>query len=87
MNREELKKLTLAILLEVVPEAEPAKVEPGTSFRDQFDMDSIDFLNFVLRLEKEVGIKVPELDYPRLSSLDGCLAYFEAKLAQGHPST
>jgi len=45
------------------------------SFRDQLDIDSVDFLNFVLALEQRLGRTIPQLDYPRLSTLDGCVAY------------
>ena len=84
MNRTALEDQILQELLDVVPEVDAAKLDPKVSFRDQFDMDSIDFLNFVLRLEKQVGIKIPDVDYPRLSSLDGCLSYLEARFAQSN---
>ncbi|RCX23889.1 acyl carrier protein [Thioalbus denitrificans] len=79
MNREALRAETLDILQEIVPDLEPERLDSKASFRDQFEIDSIDYLNFVLTLEKKLGITIPEVDYPRLSSLDGCLAYLEAK--------
>jgi acyl carrier protein len=79
MNREELRAETLDILQEIVPDLEPERLDGKASFRDQFEIDSIDYLNFVLTLEKKLGVTIPEVDYPRLSSLDGCLAYLEAK--------
>ena len=75
MNSEEIKRTTLEVLMEVVPELEPATLDAGVSFRDQIEIDSIDYLNFVLALEKRLGIRIPEIDYPRLSSLDGCTRY------------
>lgn len=79
MNREEIKANMIAVLLDIVPEIKPEALDARASFRDQVDIDSIDYLNFVLALEKKLGIKIPEVDYPRLSSLDGCLSYLESK--------
>jgi acyl carrier protein len=78
MSEEELKQIILAALGEAVPGSDVDEVDAGVSFRDQIEIDSIDFLTFVLILEKKLGLKVPEIDYPKLSSLSGCLTYFES---------
>lgn len=82
MIREEVRTKTLAVLLEIIPEVEPEKLDAKVSFRDQFEIDSIDYLNLVLALEKKLGIKIPEVDYPKLSSLDGCLSYLESRVKE-----
>ena len=56
----------------------PGALDPDVDFRDQFELDSVDYLNLVLELEKRLGIHVPEVDYPRLSCLAGCLGYLRA---------
>lgn len=58
------------VLRRIVPVA-PAELDPDQPFRDQFEMDSLDFLNFVLALEKEFDVKIPEVRYPRCASLSG----------------
>ena len=35
----------------------------------------MDFLNFVIALHKELRVEIPEKDYPKLSTLDGCVGY------------
>jgi acyl carrier protein len=80
MTREEIKANTIAMFLEIVPEVEAEKLDAEVSFRDQVEIDSIDYLNFVLALEKRLGIKIPEVDYPKLASLDGCLSCLEPKV-------
>lgn len=67
----------MAALQEVAPEAEPDKLQAGVNLRDQIDMDSVDFLNFVTALERRLDVKIPEQDYPKLSSLDGCRRYMD----------
>jgi acyl carrier protein len=71
-------------LKQVAPDADLAALDPARNFRDQIEIDSIDYLNFVLALERRLGIHVSELHYPRLSSLDGCVAYLASVLAAGH---
>ena len=45
--------------------------------REALDLDSMDFLNFVIALHEQTGIDIPEADYPRLRSPDRAIAYFE----------
>lgn len=77
MPDDDLQATVLRVLTEVAPEIDGRKLDPGKNIRDQMDFDSVDFLNFALALEKELGIPIPEADYPKLSSLSGCLAYIE----------
>lgn len=81
MQEQELRSEILEALKQVAPEVDTATLEPGRSFRDQLGIDSIDYLNFIVGLEERLGLRIAEIDYPRLSSLDGCLAY----LKQHHP--
>ena len=40
----------------------------------------MDFLNFVTAIHHRLGVDIPELDYPKLVTLDGAIAYIEANL-------
>lgn len=78
MNEEELIGNILETLAEAAPGSDVSTIDPAINFRDQIEIDSIDFMNFVLLLEKKLGFKVPEIDYPKLSSLNGCVSYFQS---------
>ena len=80
MTREELAKRILDLLTGIAPDVEAASVIPGIDFRDQFDFDSMDTLNFAIALHKELGVEVPETDYSQLASLDKCVAYLAARV-------
>ena len=80
MNAEAIKAGVLRVLTRIVPETQGEEIDPDVTFRDQFDIDSIDYLNFVLDVEKEFDVRVPEVDYPRLGSLDGSVAYLSSLL-------
>lgn len=80
MTETELRAQLLAILGGIAPEARELDLDPEQSFRDQLDIDSMDFLNFVTAVHKQLGVPIPELDYPRLASLNGAVHYVLAKL-------
>ena len=80
MTRDEIRKTVIDALTRIAPEIDPASIESGASFRDQLDLDSMDFLNFVLAVHDCLGIEIPEADYSRLSTLDGAVAYLAARL-------
>jgi acyl carrier protein len=74
----DVRKTVLAILGRIAPEADLDRLDPEVNFREELDLDSMDFLRFVEALHKELGVTVPEKDYPKLTTLRGCLAYLAA---------
>lgn len=74
MTKEEIRATVLRILGEIAPEADLNQLKPDVSFRDQLDIDSMDFLNFVIALDEELHVSIPESEYSRLSSLDSSVA-------------
>ena len=79
MTPAEIRDVVVNALTGVAPEIDPASIRPGVSFRDQLDVDSMDFLNFVIALHTHLGIDIPEADYPKLSTLDSAGAYLASK--------
>ena len=63
-----------------MPEADLAAIEPDLAFREQLDMDSMDFLNFVIAVDQQLGVEIPEVDYPKMSTLDDCVSYISTRL-------
>ncbi len=82
MTSDDIKRVVLEVLTRIAPEVDPASIQSGVSFRDQLDLDSMDFLNFVLALHDRLGVDIPEGDYPRLYTLDGAVAYLASKSAR-----
>jgi acyl carrier protein len=79
MNRETLERLALDALGDIAPEADLTALDRSQDLRPQLDIDSMDFLNFVTALSKATGVEVPEIDYPKLYSLDGAVGYLAAR--------
>jgi acyl carrier protein len=75
MTPNDIRAAVLRALGGVAPEANLEHLQPDVGFREQLDIDSMDFLNFVIGLHKELQVDIPEKDYPKLSTLRGCLDY------------
>ena len=81
MSGIDIRKVVQEELNNIAPEADIASVNPKADLREAIDIDSMDFLNFITAVHHRLGIDIPELDYPKLVTLDGAYAYIEAKLA------
>ena len=75
MNDSETRALIFELLGNIAPEADFSTLAGDADLRGELDLDSMDFLNFVIALHDRTGIDVPETDYPRLFTLDGAIAY------------
>ena len=81
MKPDELRSTVLSTLKTIAPELDAAGVDPARSLRSQVDLDSMDWLNFLIALHVRLGVEIPETDYGKLQTLDGILAYLAQKLA------
>ena len=81
MKDSEIRAVLLRILQEMVPEEDVAKLKPQVRIRDQIDLDSMDVVNFLVAVDEQLGVETPEKDYPKLATLDRCIAYFRTRLA------
>lgn len=72
----------LATLAQVAPEADLATLEPDADLRLELDLDSMDFLNFVVGIDERTGIEIPERDYPQLGTLQACIDYLARRMAE-----
>lgn len=82
MTKEEIRSAVLRILGTIAPEADLTRLKPDVAFRDQLDVDSMDLLNFMIGLDKEFQVEVPETDYPKVATLNGCTEYLASRLVE-----
>lgn len=78
MTRDELKQTVLAVLGTIAPEVDLDEIQPTENIRETYDIDSFDFLNFLIGLDEHLGVEIPEADYGQLESLDDILTYLQA---------
>ncbi|HEU4994574.1 MAG TPA: acyl carrier protein [Gemmatimonadaceae bacterium] len=82
MTTDDIRTAVLAALRRVAPEIDPVSLRTEVPIRDQVDLDSMDFLNFMVELHEAFGIDIPESAYKDVSTLDGCIAYVVANSPQ-----
>jgi acyl carrier protein len=81
MNQADIRRAVLEALAAVAPEADLQRLDPSEDVREALDLDSMDVLRFATQLAERLGVEVPEPDYARITTVDGCVAYLEARRA------
>jgi acyl carrier protein len=80
MTRDEIKALVAEELENIAPDADVEDVGEDEDLREALDIDSMDFLNFVIAVHQRLQIDIPERDYPKLVTLKGAVDYIQSKL-------
>lgn len=75
MTEADAKALIFDVLASIAPEADPSTLSESENMREALDLDSMDFLNFIIALHERTGFPIPEADYPRLLTLGGAITY------------
>jgi acyl carrier protein len=86
MSTDEIRAAILRSLGRVAPEADLSSLEPDVEFRDQLDIDSFDFVNFIIGLSKATGVDIPEADYPRFATMNKAVAYLASEMNGASPA-
>jgi acyl carrier protein len=82
MSASTIEQQVLTVFLQVAPDVDAGRLKRDVPFRDQFDFDSMDTLNFAIGINKEFGIDVPETLYRELASLAKATAFVTDALAR-----
>ena len=77
MTTTEIKEAVLAILSDISPDEDLSELNEEVAFRDQLELDSMDFLDIVMELRKRYRIQIPEEDYTALASMKSTVEYLE----------
>lgn len=77
MEADRIRSALVESLQAVAPEVQPGDLDAGLPLRDQVDLDSMDWLNFLTGMKKSLGVDVPESDYARLTTLDDMVRYVQ----------
>ncbi|HMM54069.1 MAG TPA: phosphopantetheine-binding protein [Candidatus Desulfobacillus sp.] len=81
MDENELRATVIATLKAIAPEVAESDLRADRPLRSQVDLDSMDWLNFLIGLHEKLQVDIPETDYARLVTLGDVLDYLARKLA------
>jgi acyl carrier protein len=77
MTHDEIREVVLDILADIAPDEDLSELKDDLPFREQLELDSMDFLDIVMELRKKYRVQVPEDDYVELRSMSTTVAYLE----------
>jgi acyl carrier protein len=80
MTPDEIRVEILDILSDIAPDEDLSDLVDAKPFREQLELDSMDFLDIVMELRKRHRIQIPEEEYGQLASMASTVAYLEPKL-------
>ncbi|MEM7475604.1 MAG: acyl carrier protein [Planctomycetota bacterium] len=81
MSPAEIRDEILDILSEIAPDEDLTNLKDDQSFREQMELDSMDFLDIVMELRKRHRVQIAEEDYGELASMASTVKYLEPKMA------
>ena len=77
MTPGEIREEILDILSDIAPDEDLSDMKDEMAFREQLELDSMDFLDIVMELRKRYRVQIPEEDYEHLASMGSTVAYLE----------
>lgn len=77
MTKADIREAILDILSGIAPDDDLSGLKDDVPFREQLELDSMDFLDIVMELRKRYRIQIPEDDYLELRSMDSTVTYLE----------
>lgn len=80
MKADDIRAQLLQALTEIAPEVDGPSIEAARPLRQQVDLDSADWLNFLVALHQRLGVDIPDADAARLTTLDKLVAYCAERL-------
>ncbi|MCA9083212.1 MAG: acyl carrier protein [Planctomycetaceae bacterium] len=80
MTGEEIRDVILDILGRIAPDEDLSNLDDAVAFREQMELDSMDFLDIVMELRKAYRIQIPEDDYHHLGTMQSTVEYLTPKL-------
>ena len=78
MSIDEAKATIFGVLAGVAPEIDPADVEHDVELDEQLDLDSMDYLNWLIGISKATGVEIPQRDASEFMTIDGAAGYLTA---------
>jgi acyl carrier protein len=80
MSPAEIRDEIIDILSDIAPDENLEDLVDEKNFREQLELDSMDFLDIVMELRKRHRVQIPEEDYGNLASMHSTVTYLEPKM-------
>ncbi len=79
MNSENIHQNIVDLLQQIAPDTEPSELKLNENIRETLNIDSFDFLQFVIALHEKTSVEIPEEDYGKINTIQNAIAYIQGK--------
>ena len=79
MDRNTLESNLISLLTEIAPEATDTSIDYGESLQDQLDLDSVDMMNYIAKVEEKYQNKIPSSEYKAFLTISSGADYLIGK--------
>ena len=79
MNSEILHQTIIVLLQQIAPDTVPATLKLEENIRETLNIDSFDFLQFIIALNEKTGVEIPEEDYGKINTIQNAITYIQNK--------
>lgn len=80
MSPADIQSRLLAAIAEIAPETDLETIDPTRALRQQVDLDSADWLNFLVAVHEKLGVDIPDAEAARLRTLEQLTAYCATRM-------
>lgn len=81
MNTQQAIDTIFEVLAGIAPEVDPGAVDPSVDLTEQLDLDSMDYLTWLVGINQVTGVEIPQRDMSKFLTIDGAAAYLVAHAA------
>jgi len=80
MNEAALQTTIITLLKKVAPDTEPETLKPDDNIRTTLEIDSFDYLQFIVAIDEQFKIDTPEEDYGKIQTMRTLTSYLLQKV-------
>ena len=75
MSPEQARKVIFDVLSDIAPEVDESTVDDDHDLTEQLDLDSMDYLNWMVGINEVTGVDIPQRDVSRFLTIAGAVAF------------
>lgn len=79
MNESDIQKTIIELLKRIAPDTQPGTLKPDDNIRTTLEIDSFDYLQFIVALDEHFSIDTPEEDYGKIETISSLTKYLQEK--------
>ncbi len=81
-TQQNIQQIIIEAIQEAAPEIEQEDINMDEDIREECDLDSMDFINYLIALKKSTGVSIAEGDYSQVNTFNKMLNYLSAQLSK-----